>query len=333
MAHIHGIAGSTRYLLNGVRPVNGKQLATLNEIKAFYENYEVILSGIEAEVGNRQNQLVADLQAQETELDRQIAEGIEQETVKVYRNILKINDKIESSQSIVLRGIYTLQFWGENYLSSYRINKPFHNDKIQLEQLRYHKQRTIANKQNVIVREQEVVRRNHRFLKEHESFLIGAHAEEEVVDVLKKLPDSYHVLNDVNLHFDRSIYWRQNNEHIRNCQIDHIIVGPAGLILLETKNWKKRNLEFRSNRLIHQVKRAEYALWYHLKNYYWRNEMPKIRAVVVSMQGFSENQKTDPYIDGMTPDRLCSFIMELDQQFSESDILKLIKLIPCHEVY
>ena len=35
MAHIHRISGSTQHLINGTRPIQGKKLATLDEIQHF----------------------------------------------------------------------------------------------------------------------------------------------------------------------------------------------------------------------------------------------------------------------------------------------------------
>lgn len=33
MSHIHGISGSTKYLLNGTQPVNGKRFETLDQMQ------------------------------------------------------------------------------------------------------------------------------------------------------------------------------------------------------------------------------------------------------------------------------------------------------------
>ena len=52
---------------------------------------------------------------------------------------------------------------------------------------------------------------------------IGAEGEEEVIRVLQNLDSSYKVINDVVLPQDR-----QN--------IDHVVVGPPGVFVIETKN-------------------------------------------------------------------------------------------------
>ncbi|MBQ1569422.1 MAG: NERD domain-containing protein [Kiritimatiellae bacterium] len=58
-----------------------------------------------------------------------------------------------------------------------------------------------------------------------ERFFVGARGEERVSGILKGLPDKYHVFNDFvagRLH------------------VDHVVVGPAGVYAVETKNWRGR---------------------------------------------------------------------------------------------
>lgn len=64
-----------------------------------------------------------------------------------------------------------------------------------------------------------------RGLKHVERFFKGARGEEQVAQILKSLPESYHVFNDfVALH-----------NHV-----DHVVVGPAGVFAVETKFWRGR---------------------------------------------------------------------------------------------
>ncbi|MFA4825767.1 MAG: nuclease-related domain-containing protein [Methanoregula sp.] len=330
MAKIHGISGSTRYVLKGIKPINGKQLATFEEINHFYTNYDTVLAGINEHAGKRQDKLVADLHAKELQLDQQIKDGIAQKTIEVNQRILEINKKIDASQNFFLRTIHIAQFWGASYLSSYRINRPFYEDLSKLEQIRYHRKYSIANREQIIQNERMNVIHNHKFLKENETFLIGARGEEQVVNVLTGLPDEYHVLNDINLVFNKYIYWRERKEHIKTCQIDHLVVGPTGIFLLETKNWKISDIGTKFDDLKHQVRRAGYALWYFMKDDYWR-KMPKVRSVVVSMHGSLPDQRIDKYIDVISPHRLCDYIADRERILSEDAIHKLIRIIPCRE--
>jgi len=55
-----------------------------------------------------------------------------------------------------------------------------------------------------------------------ESFYVGARGEERVSNILRSLPERYHVFND----------YVAGGVHV-----DHIVVGPAGVYAIETKFW------------------------------------------------------------------------------------------------
>jgi len=112
-------------------------------------------------------------------------------------------------------------------------------------------------------------------------------------------------------------------------QIDHIVVGPTGIFLLETKNWKRSDIGKKSDDLQHQVRRANYALWYYMKDNKWRNKKPGIRNVVVSINGSYPGSKIDRFIDVVNPDRLCGYITTREHTLSEDAINTLLRVIPC----
>ncbi|MBP2045171.1 nuclease-related domain-containing protein [Methanobacterium aggregans] len=56
------------------------------------------------------------------------------------------------------------------------------------------------------------------------SWIAGAYGEEIVSDYLQKLPDSFYIFNDVNPRGN----WGN---------IDHVVVGPTGIFVIETKNY------------------------------------------------------------------------------------------------
>ena len=56
-----------------------------------------------------------------------------------------------------------------------------------------------------------------------ESFFIGARGEERVAGIVAALPESCHVFHD----------FVAGGRHV-----DHVIVGPAGVFSVETKNWR-----------------------------------------------------------------------------------------------
>ena len=62
-----------------------------------------------------------------------------------------------------------------------------------------------------------------RGLRRVESFYKGARGEERVAGILRDLPASYHVFND----------FVAGRAHV-----DHVVVGPAGVFAVETKDWR-----------------------------------------------------------------------------------------------
>lgn len=79
--------------------------------------------------------------------------------------------------------------------------------------------------------------------RENRNLFYGAEGEERVVLELSGLPDTYTIINDYRLNFVSPIYDRRNNDRIYSVQIDHIIFGPTGMYLIETKNWSKASAE------------------------------------------------------------------------------------------
>lgn len=327
MAQIHRISGSTKYLLNGTKAINGKRLATLDELHHLHEHYEEILAEIETTVAHKQDEIILGLSNDETRLNLQLEEGIAKRTQEVDRDINELNDKIGTAGNFFTRTVCRLHCWITVSLRDHRINRPFADIVHELHNIQYHKRQLITNKPSIIKNECNNVVSSYHFLKNNQSFLIGAGGEEYVIGVLSQLPDEYHVLNDVNLRFDRAFHWREEDEYIRTCQIDHIVVGPTGIFLLETKNWKASDIELKSDELKHQVRRSSLALWYYLKDYYRRDERPKIRNVIVSMKVSPSGRKPDKYIDVVTPHQLCGYITTREIALSEDAVKKLVNIL------
>jgi len=104
--------------------------------------------------------------------------------------------------------------------------------------------------------------RKKRIIDEVNTFIYGALGEQKVVKELEKLSDDYFLINDFSLSFGSPIYNRQDNYYIKSIQIDHILVSPSGIFLIETKNWSEEslnNLDLWSP--VEQIKRANFALF------------------------------------------------------------------------
>lgn len=71
-------------------------------------------------------------------------------------------------------------------------------------------------------------------ISENTRLLIDAQAELKAVETLKTLPESYMVINDYTRKFYKPFHNKQTDEWITAVHIDHIVIGPAGLFLIDT---------------------------------------------------------------------------------------------------
>ena len=260
MATIHGKSGSTQYLLKGMKPINGKHFSTLAEMQHFYTHYEEILAETETTAARKQDEKILALSQEVTQLDKELQEGLTRQTVDVDKNIEELNRKITDAAGFLSRIGYRVQHGFAVALRDHHIHSPYAGLSRQLRNVRNERTNLINNRDFAIKWECNNVVNSYNFLKTNEPFLIGAYGEEVVIGSLSHLPDEYHVINDVNLRFSPAIRWKETGEYIQSCQIDHIVVGPTGIFLLETKNWKSSNLEMNADVLVHQVRRSQLCI-------------------------------------------------------------------------
>jgi hypothetical protein len=127
-------------------------------------------------------------------------------------------------------------------------------------------------------------------IDEISSFIYGAIGEQKVVKELEQLSDEYILINDFKFSFAKPIYSKRDNQYIKSIQIDHLLISPSGIFLIETKNWSKdslKNLNLRSP--VGQIKRTNYALYKILSRYsksnldkhHWGERKITIRNLIV----------------------------------------------------
>lgn len=120
--------------------------------------------------------------------------------------------------------------------------------------------------------EEELKNRIHSFVMKTEytvqqldlnkSLIYGSIGELKAINVFKNLPNGYHVINDVRKEFHPPLYNKREADRIYSTQIDHVIVGPTGVYVIETKYWNSKSIK--SEYLfspIKQVRRGGFALF------------------------------------------------------------------------
>lgn len=99
-------------------------------------------------------------------------------------------------------------------------------------------------------------------LQQNNDLYLGAIGEENVLAELEKLPEPFFVINDFRKEFYPPIYDRKNDDRIYSIQIDHLVCGPTGFFIIETKNWSEdstQNINLRSP--VKQVLRTNFGMF------------------------------------------------------------------------
>jgi hypothetical protein len=100
-----------------------------------------------------------------------------------------------------------------------------------------------------------------QFQIQNKELYYGALGEEEVINTLRKLPDTYYILNEIHIKLTKGIRWNKYAEYVKSAQIDHVVIGETGVFLIETKNWKEMKLTSVHNSPHKQIDRAGMLFW------------------------------------------------------------------------
>ncbi|OOG68910.1 nuclease-related domain-containing protein [Flavobacterium sp. A45] len=137
----------------------------------------------------------------------------------------------------------------------------------------------------------QILQQKITIINEINNSIYGAIGEQKVVNILKNLSDDYILINDFICSFQTPIYNRKENDYIKSIQIDHLLVSPSGIFIIETKNWSEHtinNLNLHSP--VQQVKRTNFALFkiladeiknLNLRKHNWGDRKIPIRNLIV----------------------------------------------------
>lgn len=160
--------------------------------------------------------------------------------------------------------------------------------------------------------------------------IYGAIGEQKVENTLKKLSDDYILINDFCCTFNPPIYNKQNNDRIHSIQIDHLLISPAGIFLIETKNWSDNSINnpyLRSP--VEQILRTNFALFILINNksgglntnfsrHYWGNRKVPIRNIIA----FTNKKPVEEFqhVKIVTLDELLPYVKYFNSNLSNNEI-------------
>ncbi|MEI6597336.1 MAG: nuclease-related domain-containing protein, partial [bacterium] len=276
MAIKYNRIGSLTELLKKLKEQDVDNFHTLDEIRSFRNNFNNSLNFIKQKNKEYLLQDIINLESEYKKLSPGLdyaIKGREELLIKEKTEIILQIAHLENTKNIIMvlinwfkkRKMLKRNFILETQFKE-EIKRPFQNqiNKIDLLKQEY------ADKKNNIEKwvdslSKEEINRNKfilSLLDENNPLFYGAEGEELAFGELVKLPDSYVVINDYRRQFDRPIYDRKNDDRIHSIQIDHIVVGPTGIYLVETKNWSQDSAENRDLfSPVKQLRRSSFAMF------------------------------------------------------------------------
>ncbi len=173
-------------------------------------------------------------------------------------------------------------------------------------------------------------------LEELYPLISGAVGESLVVKEIEKLSNDYILINDFKLEFDKPIYNKRNRDRIYSIQIDHLLISPAGVFLIETKNWSKeslRNYDLRSP--VEQIQRTSYAMFIVLNSksdefrnigkHHWGESQIPLKNLIVMINNKPKN--TFKFVKVLKLNELIRYVSNCDEIYSNKDVNGIAKVL------
>jgi len=155
-------------------------------------------------------------------------------------------------------------------------------------------------------------------IDELNSYIYGAVGEQKVVRTLENLSDDYTLINDFSVSFSPPIFNKQGKDYIKSIQIDHILIAPSGIFLIETKNWSEKSLENERLRSpVQQIRRTSFALYKLLNNevgnynlrldrHHWGGKKLSVKNLIVMINNIPQGEFQ--YVKVLTLSELFGYI-------------------------
>lgn len=309
MCNVYNTIGSLTTLKNQLFIHNIEDFKSLKEVMDFQNSYanqrREILSLNEKLIENEKNTLKKELLDLETKIETE-----KSQTEKYFKDkIDEINQLLNSNSDLLPANIFDriklplLNWYYKRKIKSIEgslelnVNKAIEN-LVVIWQVKNDRYLYILNDfdealKNSCYHELSELERKKTTIDGLNSFIYGAIGEQKVVKALESLSDDYYLINDFSISFSPAIYNRQEKDYIKSIQIDHILIAPSGIFLIETKNWSEQSLENLSLRSpVEQIRRTSFVLFkllnneranYHLRleKHHWGDKRIPIKNLIV----------------------------------------------------
>ncbi|WP_178984688.1 nuclease-related domain-containing protein [Winogradskyella helgolandensis] len=304
MAKVIGTIESLKSLKSELDNKGISRFNSVKEIKVFLSNYNLEKASILNETSEKLDKEYSETLTTIENLVHNKTEIINIETKKIDNQISNLELKINLIRNkkgnnfiqkiISFINLYTLKNRLKHLVNNKTnlINSPVKNlsHKIEINQ-RFTKAYE-TDKQNLIKKRAQSKIDNLEYtrnvLQDSRNLISGAIGENLVVKEIKKLSDDYVLINDFNLNFSPSIFYKKYNERVYSIQIDHLLISKAGIFIIETKNWSKSSVDSIDLRSpVRQIERSNFALYVYisenidLNEHHWGDQSVPVRNLIV----------------------------------------------------
>lgn len=349
MCKVYNTIGSLKIVKAHLDKNKIDDFKSLNEVIEFRKTYASIHSNIIYE----HKKLIDKEESQLPVVIKQLDETIEGRKQEVLN---QLNDEIENIKTLLSSSIAFLPSNGFQKLTNH-LKQWYYKTKI------YYKKRTLESnvkkslKTMIRLRDDKSKRyqfisthfddavmqsckiplteleRKKRIVDEVSTYIYGALGEQQVVKKLESLSDEYSLINDFSISFSKPIYNSQGKDYIKSVQIDHLLIGPSGIFLIETKNWNAESLENLSLfSPVKQIKRTSFAIFkllnneisnYHLRldKHHWGEKKIPIRNLIVMIQ--TKPKEEFQFVKVLGINELLNYIKYFQPVFSNAETEKI----------
>ena len=150
----------------------------------------------------------------------------------------------------------------------------------------------------------------------------GTYGENDVIDELAKLDDSYHIMCSIDIELPNWVTYN-GKKNLKSAQMDIVVVCPKGVFMIEVKNWSDNYVKNNTNLSPYeQTERAGRVLWILLQDVI---KGTRVTNILLSIQGnMSYNQKyRSVFVSSLN--KINQFLENRQDSLNEKDVNKIVK--------
>ncbi len=151
----------------------------------------------------------------------------------------------------------------------------------------------------------------------------GTYGENDVIDELSKLDDSYHIMCSIDIELHSWVTYN-GKKNLKSAQMDIVVVCPKGVFMIEVKNWTDEYARGHKQDFspYEQAGRAGLVLWITLQNVF---KGIRVTNVLLSIKGnlpYNEKYRL-VYVSSL--DSINQFLEKRQDSLSEKEVEKIVK--------